>query len=334
MPGHLAGSGTRCLVSHRGAPLVAVSISRSVWGRLKARPFAGRVLGAFEHACNLVSLEGDLIALALPQVGDGPLNIVVDGSPGVFDPTGPGTPVWMEASWLRIGGLPVALEGAAIWEPCPPWSLLRADAATIADQLPLLRAIALHLAPEGSFLALFPHDASSSTTVLYSGRRREDVGPSGASEGDPRSVVSAAARSGAESLRAGWLGALSQLQAGAVQLAGLGSGLTPAGDDFLAGLMLWAWLAHPEPRQVCRIVAAAAAPRTTRLSAAFLWAAAKGECGAPWHRLLAALQDSDKSALVVAVRDMLARGSTSGADTLAGFLWMGLHSGGSHLLVN
>ena len=57
-------------------------------------------------------------------------------------------------------------------------------------------------------------------------------------------------------------------------LAGLGDGLTPAGDDWLVGMMLWAWLAHAAPRRFCQVLSDAAVPRTTTLSAAFLQAAA------------------------------------------------------------
>jgi len=120
----------------------------------------------------------------------------------------------------------------------------------------------------------------------------------------------------------GWEGNSGQLREGAAQLAGLGSGLTPAGDDFLTGVMLWAWLAHSNPREFSRALVAAAAPRTTTLSAAFLRAAAEGECSAPWHRVLAALVGGAEDVLAASIRQVVACGATSGADTLAGFLWM------------
>ena len=118
------------------------------------------------------------------------------------------------------------------------------------------------------------------------------------------------------------------LETGAAQLAGLGGGLTPAGDDFLTGVMLWAWLAHPSPRSQCRLLVKAAAPRTTTLSAAFLQAAARGECGVAWHVLLAALSEGGDAELATAVQDVLSHGATSGADALAGFLWTGMSVSG------
>jgi hypothetical protein len=52
-----------------------------------------------------------------------------------------------------------------------------------------------------------------------------------------------------------------------------------------------------------------------------LRAAARGECDANWHRLFAALSGDDASQLALAVQQIVARGATSGADMLAGFLW-------------
>jgi hypothetical protein len=304
MPGSPAGSRAHDGESHCRAPLVALSISRSAWGRLRVRPIAARVLAVFECACNLELPGGDLLALVLPEVGDGPLNIVVDDSAGVFHALEPGMPVWVEANRLRINGLAVALDSTTIWEPCPDWDDLRDNLDSIQGRFPLLQSVALHYAPEGSLLTLLSIQSSGIPCGIQ-----------------PDAVLLAAYR-GADALGAGWGGDAAQLRAAAAQLAGLGGGLTPAGDDFLIGAMLWAWLAHPNPRQACRWIVEAAAPRTTTLSAAFLRAAANGECSVPWHRLLAVLGSGQEELFSLAVQQILAQGSTSGADTVAGFLWM------------
>jgi hypothetical protein len=139
----------------------------------------------------------------------------------------------------------------------------------------------------------------------------------------PHRPIRDAFAQGARALRAGWTYDMAQLQEGAIRLAGLGRGLTPSGDDFLTGVMLWAWLAHVKPHSVCRALVDAAADRTTTLSAAFLRAAARGECMAAWHRLLFALSEGSDEELAAAVGTVLAYGATSGTDALAGFLWMG-----------
>jgi hypothetical protein len=86
--------------------------------------------------------------------------------------------------------------------------------------------------------------------------------------------------------------------------------------------MIWAWLAHPSPEWFCRLLLKAAAPKTTLLSAAFLRAASRGECSAPWHDLLAAMEDRRERRVAAAIRNVVSRGHTSGADALAGFVWM------------
>jgi hypothetical protein len=289
--------------------VVAHSISRPVWERLGKGSFFARVLAVFERACSMRVPDGHVSGLVLPEVDDGPLNIVVDAKPGDLAALAPGMPAWLEEESLRVGGLEIALETAKVWEPCPDWGRLRACQHVCTERLPLLKELSLEHAPEGSFLA------------LASG---EPGGPADPALTECTSdALLAAARQATQALRAGWEGDTGLLQAGAVQLAGLGGGLTPAGDDFLSGAMLWAWLAHPSPRSLCRLLVKAAAARTTTLSAAFLRAAARGECSAAWHMLLTALPQGTHAEVATAVREVLSHGATSGADTLAGFLWAG-----------
>jgi hypothetical protein len=276
-------------------PIVARSISLPAYELLQ-RPFTARVLAVFEHACDLTTPGGDVIALVTLQISDGPLNIVVDAEPGDFAVVESEAQARTDGNHLRISGLDITLAGAVVWEPHPDWNKLCDQRDTLSSRLPLLSTVAQRDAPAGSLLstrqdALLPHIFPTVTRAV-------------------------------ESLRAGWEGNLAKLQDAVTQLAGLGSGLTPAGDDFLTGAMLWAWLAHPSPLAFCCAVAEAAAPRTTTLSAAFLRAAARGECSAAWHQLLAALGTGTESELATAICQVLAHGATSGADTLAGFIWM------------
>jgi hypothetical protein len=258
--------------------------------------------------------DGDLAILVLADIGDGPLNIVVDGKPGAFSDVQAGSPAWLEAGRLMIGQLEVTMGRPTIWEPRPDWDRLRSCGEAVKDRLFHVRTLALRHAPEGSLLApFFEPDV-----------RRDSLGT-------PIETLVARALESAGNLRIGWPENPSPLQMGASRLAGLGWGLTPAGDDFLCGVMLWAWLAHPSPPSFCHLLLEAAAGRTTALSASFLRAAARGECGAAWHRLLVALAGSRRQQptadalerLEQPVRDVLSFGSTSGGDTLAGFLWMG-----------
>ena len=264
-----------------------------------------RVLGVFERACDLVTHAGDVVALVVPQIGDGPLNIVIDGSARAFAGIAPGAPVTLDGDRLRIGRLRVDLDGATVWEPRPDWDALRARRSALVLSLPFLQTTCLRHAPAGSLMALLldplPHADAAHCAVLST------------------------AREATYALRQGWAGNSDELNEGASALAGLGSGLTPAGDDFLVGTMLSAWLAHPAPGTLCQAIAQAAVSRTTTLSAAFLRAAARGECSAAWHALLAALIthtcEVAENRIAAAAGDILRHGATSGADSLAGFLY-------------
>jgi hypothetical protein len=286
-----------------GKMTVALSISRAVRERLDAGRFDARVLAVFDRACNLVTQDGDVVTLVIPQVGDGPLNVVVDGASGLFAGVGTSAVAKLEGERLQVDGLWVDLEGTAVWEPRPDWETLRARRTAIGSWLPHLRALCLRHAPASSLL------------VLLAGSPPEDT---------PTHAILSAARKATAALQEGWAGDPQRLREGAADLAGLGSGLTPSGDDLLAGAMLWAWLAHPTPEMFCRAVARVAAPRTTTLSAALLKAAARGECSAAWHALISALSEGQREGvrdkIAEAVHEILSRGATSGADSLAGFL--------------
>ena len=295
--------------------VAARSISRPAADNLRRTPFVARVLAAFEQACDLVTPNGDVIAIVTPQIGDGPLNIVVEAEPGVLGMVEQDASVELDEGTLRFSRLEIALEDALAWEPCPDWSALRTLLEAIKRSLPALRAIAMSHAPTDSLLAALdtgdphatPNKVENPASYVIPTRGR---------------VLAARPGSTAKNLRSGWEEDATQLQDAATHLAGLGTGLTPAGDDFLAGAMLWAWLTHPAPGPLCQALVEVAAPRTTTLSAAFLHAAARGECDATWHRLLAVLSTDGAAQLAPAVQQIMAHGATSGADMLAGFLWM------------
>ncbi len=65
--------------------------------------------------------------------------------------------------------------------------------------------------------------------------------------------------------------------AAVARLLGYGPGLTPAGDDVLAGFLVGAAAFGLDARRMCAAIAALAPARTTALSAALLWHAARGE---------------------------------------------------------
>jgi len=200
------------------------------------------------------------------------------------------------AGALRLGALTIRVDGAALWDPRPDWAAVRAALADEAESMQRVTAWALAIGKPGSLLE-----------TLYS----------------PRPPADDASGAGCRALISGLRSrSLDHALAGVQILAGRGGGLTPAGDDFIVGALLaaWAGLFGAEAAALAEPMAEVAAPRTTTLSAAYLRAAARGECAAPWHRLLAALVAASDSEINAALRALLAVGHTSGADGLAGFL--------------
>lgn len=99
------------------------------------------------------------------------------------------------------------------------------------------------------------------------------------------------------------------------ELSGRGQGLTPAGDDVLAGIIITLHACGAPPTQ---LVAALAESRTTDLAAAYLAWAAKGQCIQPVHDLLDALGREDESVIASAQDVLLQHGASSGADLTLG----------------
>ena len=110
------------------------------------------------------------------------------------------------------------------------------------------------------------------------------------------------------------------LHEAAQDLVGMGPGLTPSGDDALAGILL-ALRAAGGPAIEPRTLRLAEAGDTGVISRAFLRWAARGQALAPAHDLLVSAAAGDAERASRAARDMGAVGETSGADFLLGLTW-------------
>jgi hypothetical protein len=144
-----------------------------------------------------------------------------------------------------------------------------------------------------------------------------------ASGGDFQEKIFQTARDGISILSQGLVGNdEARIRKGTHQLAGLGPGLTPAGDDFLVGILhaLWARQSDEEARIASETIANNAGPRTLPLSAAWISASSLGETGEIWHELIGAIADEDGEAIKSISLRILPTGHTSGADALGGFV--------------
>jgi hypothetical protein len=251
-----------------------------------------QVYQPFRRSCNLVNERDELIALVSEARGLGPFAAFVPGSD--FSGVEVGTPVGSAEGVLRLGSRNLRWAGSRLWDPQPDWE--RAQAG-LQHGVPELAGV-LHGAPEDSLAwALDVQRAQTRFQV-------------------------AAASPIAQLLMGLSAGHAPDIRAGAGVLAGLGPGLTPAGDDFLVGAMFGLRTRYPKELadRLAGEILEAVQGRVSRLSHAWLKAAARGEAAWPWHGLVAALAEKDRAAVHRAGENVMRTGHTSGADALAGFL--------------
>lgn len=273
--------------------LTALAIARPVHPFFQEPGSTGRVLASFDRSCYLETSEGRLVAVLAEPLGRGAFALTVGGSPSFAD-LHPETPVHVAARTMWLGDMQVGLATAVPWDPTLP----ALDGP--ADQgMETLQAFLRANAPtEGLARVLFDEDQ---TPLLSEARPAVRLLRAGLATGNVESVAHSVAR-----------------------LAGLGPGLTPSGDDVLAGILLamrlWPRAADPlGPQVVSRSIIEMAAPRTGRISRAYLKAAYRGFASDAWHDLVRALH-GDADHVILAAARILQTGETSGADMLAGFL--------------
>lgn len=287
------------------SPWRAQSIARPLAEKLDGRDLPLQVLSVHARACNLLSLQGDLIALVTLSVGNGPFHIVLADPAPPLHTLHPGAPASFSRGLLQLAGATIDLREAEVWDPHIP-----------RPKSPIRLTALAHLREHVALRGLSPLVHTDGAHPVPSAFSRPRAAP----------LVERATWAAGTLLRGLRIGDEVCVARGAEALAGLGPGLTPAGDDFLVGLMaalhLWPGLL-PEawtPQHACRQIAQAAAERTTRLSAAWIQHAAVGEFGEPWHALIRALAGGERAAIRSAADRILNTGATSGADAMAGFL--------------
>lgn len=249
-----------------------------------------RILHVFERVCNLVNERREILSIVIPQIGNGPFNLVIKEDFLFPDYLNAQSKISIQTNHLQIENLIINMGNAKLWPPIPNWQVLYTRRNNIQHQMAKL--------PITNYQPSLP---TSLLTAFSTALVNADI---------PIAI---------EITR---------------QLAGLGQGLTPAGDDFILGAVLAAWIIHP--RDVAGILAEeitnAAAPLTTSLSAAWLKSAGRGEAGILWHNFFNALIAEDPQAIQVQSAKLLSIGHTSGADAFAGFMSTLIHAEENHVL--
>ncbi|MBE0612493.1 MAG: DUF2877 domain-containing protein [Burkholderiales bacterium] len=106
-------------------------------------------------------------------------------------------------------------------------------------------------------------------------------------------------------------------------LIGFGAGTTPAGDDFIVGMLAHAWATRGRGAPAIaalRMLGPALPELTTAVSATYLRAAARGEFGSHLIAWVRALPRAPASRAIALAKRVAEHGATSGYDTLAGFV--------------
>lgn len=257
-------------------------------------------LQIFDQVFNLVNQDARVLSVVSNAIGNGPFSLLV-GEDNFQALVTIDSPVSIEQNTLVVGDLAIDLSQAAPWNPRPQWGPL-----TQSQFQTLKRSVydALLAASQGQNSSLM-FDSTGGITPF-------------------RSPFSRAAALAVEQIRKGFrLADWKAVLHGTADLAGLGVGLTPAGDDFLVGMLhgLWARAAE-QVGELCSAIAQTAIPRTSTLSGAWLEAASQGEASQLWHTLIKATRDGREDDIQEALVHILRTGETSGEDALSGFYFI------------
>ena len=272
-----------------------------------------RILHLFDQVCNLINERGEVLSVVTPQIGDGPFNLAVENGICFSEHLNLDSPIRCAETAvshrrapsinrvkapifharLHLGALAIDTAEAKLWNPCPDWEKLHARRDDILSQIMSLRA------PTGAQQSFAGEEIALSQRTLLAMTAITDSLSSALVSADLSSSIAAAR-----------------------QLAGLGIGLTPSGDDFILGAILATWFFHPPDiaKVLAEEIADSTAPLTTSLSAAWLRSAGRGEAGILWHEFFDALIAGDAIGIRSQIDKILSVGETSGADALSGYL--------------
>ena len=266
------------------------------------------VASVHTRVANLRFDSGELVCLGAASVPLAANGLSIDLPPGATLGTlglEAGQVILLSRRSLVIpaAGLRVDLAGASPWEPRPRPG--RTSPRELARRARRARALTV---AEGNSPSLLPLLWVSDRSLLPEPAR---------SAASPAAVLRAAAL-GAEPDR---------VRRAAARLAGLGPGLTPSGDDYLAGFAA-AWVlgaaalgrGGPDRTDVAAALARGAAPGASPLGRAWIAHAARGEVAEPMACFFTALLGGATQALAASTRGVLGLGASSGTDWMVGAL--------------
>jgi uncharacterized protein DUF2877 len=276
----------------------ALSIDAALLRSSRDGRLRGFVHSAFERVINVERKDGELFTIAGRDLDNAPATLIADAAGFTAMGITRGDRVDAVQSGIAIAGrLDIRLDGACAWDAQLPG--YPADDSRLRGNLRKLRA-------------------RIGTRAIGGGRPR-GTAPSAIARG-----MAAALQRRACMLRAALCaGDLAAAGLHGKAMIGLGPGLTPSGDDFLVGLFATLHVPQNPCRElagVCDDILVDVARRTNAISAAALQAAARGRVREVIQDLIRELVQGTPDRLAAALSRVLAIGSTSGTDIVAGML--------------
>jgi hypothetical protein len=288
--------------------VIADIVSKNLMNELFAKENIGKVHSVFLKACNFLC-GGQLVGLVSPEIGVNPFSIVFSAPEENFwrNNFKNDIPVEIKKHQIFIGThLIIDLHAAKIWDPVICLSILDLDKVLLRLTVELKRILSPSTFLEnvlgyfsGIFFENFPSNfywkkLSKFLDIFFTKKVER--------------VIS--------------------LEIATGSLIGLGEGLTPSGDDFLAGLvgilnvihrespLKWEWERKLKILNQC-LLDAIAANKTTLVSNMLLKSASNGWfCEKVQNFLLNLVEEKDN--LEDSLKQVLSIGHNSGSDMLAG----------------
>lgn len=274
----------------------AISISKSICTSVLSTNFNAELLAVFENSFDIITDLDELIALVNPVIGNGPFHIVLR-NPYAFINISKRTRIRGDGFHLLIDEESknpwiVDLESVELWDPRPDWEHIRSG-KNLINNFKVINETMI--------------EQASAESLVGKGKSQWKDTAKQAIQG----VLLSYSQGDAD-----------QLRFFSTMLCGLGPGLTPSGDDWLAGWLIGLRLKthHTELKSISDIVLDVVEERTNKISQAFIKAAEKGELIESWHNLLETMAYGSVADMKVITEKVINFGATSGVDMLAGFL--------------
>lgn len=295
------------------ASLVAVDYSRPIQPLLQQAPRIATIHSVFHRAVN-IALDDTMLALLSSELPCMPNSVRLSSiaSERLAGSLHAGMEVLIGNASLRIPARDFSLHlpQTPPWEPRPGITAYRWSRETVTRHVRLL----------AHYLADQPQQGGLAPLIR----------PLLLGQPAPETPLSRMALPALRMLaRASWRQDSAGVAEATGRLAGLGPGLTPSGDDALAGFAAVMVLLSPQLSAgiisrdvIAATIAKVARPRTTALSAVLLAHAARGEIAEHMGKLLLtlALPAEASRAVLHAAERVLSLGAYSGSDTLLGTL--------------